>query len=321
MEKTQLQNKNIEHYPTIERIRRFESLVVSKIERLASKISLAAEKLETAKKEKLKKRGREMLDRICSTARMVGFIAVLSTALDTLNFAVTRYEVMEEKDTGGNTIFHHEDSETEAIINFMSGKLDLPKDIQLKIMRARLRLALEHAKKTVPTDLEKLNEPEIKQKYNEIYGTKLADFYLVPQKSNPKSSLYQSLWEIEKMAGSPKIRILNVDHQTSSGKKLLWRDRSFYIPQKNTMYVNIDMGYEHFIEESAHRKQWHDNHLRSGLRARKDMITEIINSVKMGNSKTPSYGRAHDKMYEIPGTIEYEAHKQISPELRRKIPK
>lgn len=111
-----------------------------------------------------------------------------------------------------------------------------------------------------------------------------------------EAAVRSKLWYLAEEVGWPKIR---------------WTDeaprqhgRAFYDANTRTVYVDRGEEFTDTLAEFAHAKQHTDNFDDFYARAVRDHAT---------------YGYSYSQ-YHTPGTIEYEAHQEIEPELRARFP-
>jgi hypothetical protein len=114
---------------------------------------------------------------------------------------------------------------------------------------------------------------------------------------------------LEEEVGSPKIRW---------GETLDNREGSFdgtikMLPP--AMDADREIRRDIFIAEAAHAKQRKEKPYATAIQFAKDMVRTIFTSIRMGKS----LGEAQNELYDIPGTLEYEAHQIIEPQLAKKI--
>lgn len=116
--------------------------------------------------------------------------------------------------------------------------------------------------------------------------------------------LYYALWELEQSCGNPRIRL------RTSGYK------DFYLPLTNTIYINPS----HFLLDARDSLISELSHARQRKEYKINIFRAIKDSARAAASFLISVSKEiWDKSYNIPGTIEYEAHKIIEPELLKKI--
>lgn len=126
--------------------------------------------------------------------------------------------------------------------------------------------------------------------------------------------MYGLVWQLEKEGGNPRIR-LKAEGGTVFG---LASSREGYSAVRNTMYVDVDSLADGsgIVVEMSHGKQFEGNLLGSSLRNARDIISIILKS----GFGVRGWQKEYDKLYQEPGSIEYEAHKVIQPDLENRYP-
>jgi len=133
---------------------------------------------------------------------------------------------------------------------------------------------------------------------------------------NEDNDVYASILELGKRYGSPYVSLKD---------KAGWFDAKYhedspnaneFRPSFNPITGNINLGsnskdlIEDYISELAHRKQWLDKGFTDfQLRGIKQLPRIIKNKLDVNK-------KGYEEEYDIPGSIEYEAHTDIEPMLR-----
>jgi hypothetical protein len=113
---------------------------------------------------------------------------------------------------------------------------------------------------------------------------------------------YKALMKLNEKVGFPKVREVNDPNF-----------RSYYNVLTDRM--SIPKGdIKDYIEELSHAKQVRDNGGKLGF-IKKAMSPAFIKSIGKGLPNILKGKSPYDASYKEPGTIEYEAHKKISPKL------
>lgn len=275
---------------------------------------------------------REKVERSSSillrAARQVGLIiAMAEPTLYVVNHEATRYEVTEEPGKGNEKLYTHSDAETTAILNWLSGKTDLPLDLQADMFRDFVRAVCIGRKAEVPTDLDTKDVPAMKKFLSTMYSTdkwhyagelsaeKSAEFgfydYVKSFEYNPK--LYEALWQTEKKNGAPRIRFTFQGDRTFREEQKSHGHDAWYSPISNTMYINPSSAFKTYLAELAHSKQEEDNPVAADARG---LIDQAAVLYRMLDEKE-SYADSYNQTYNMPGTIENEAHFVIEPAFEK----
>lgn len=135
-------------------------------------------------------------------------------------------------------------------------------------------------------------------------------------RSTAGNDLYDLVWNLEKECGNPRIRFIgedNIPPISSTG-------REFYVSVNNTMYIVLDdlTGDTDAVEaEMSHAKQDIDHPVDFLWRSTRDNVEALTQGILSGKG----YRKAYDGLlYNKSGSVEYEAHKVIQPELEKKYP-
>ena len=235
-----------------------------------------------------------------------------SLALEMAHIA-TRYKVTEREITNG-TVYTHEDARTTNILNYISGKSKLPELERQKIYRHLVHDELQrYSPELIPENFNTLTSLELRDLAMKSLGTYLpeknkkelqnmADSWLEPFasdfQSHPKT--YEILWKIENKVGAPKIRW---NFEAPIIKAASGQD-AFYDPLSNTIYISDK--FPDILGEVVHADQWDKQPLRSSGRFAYSWLRVLARSAVEWQSVDQSYGAE----YELPGSIEYEAHRK-----------
>lgn len=243
-----------------------------------------------------------------------------------INHKSTRYQVRKKTLSDGKVVFEHEDRETTEILNYLSGKGVLSRKMKIKIVAREVSNYLLLVGEKTPGDLE-TNEAKLKEKCLALYwclgvvkqaqpGQKSASDWLdnVASPRMADEDLYQSIWLIEGIAGNPKLR------WTTSFERHAPESVGYY-SSRNTIYIDPPSVYGlpdfwQFVSEAAHGKQYHKKPMRSEWLSKRDHLRMWAAALMAGSD----YGKIYDcVLYDKPGTLEYEAHKIIEPELQKMV--
>ncbi len=118
---------------------------------------------------------------------------------------------------------------------------------------------------------------------------------------------YEKVWTLHFKNGNPNIRSLEKDDGDASNspiREFLDTDgNAYYDVLTNTMYIPTEQKepvLHTWLAELAHAKQFNEKPLLSTLRSAVGFLATFPN---------------YNYQYDIPGTVEYEAHKEIQPKL------
>lgn len=297
--------------------------VLGRCERFAGKYPELAEKAV-----RLKAKIKMELTKSLKVLRVATAVSAIALGGYYANYERTRYDVEEGIDHDGKKIFLHEDKETSNILDYLSGRTDLPRDMKLRLAKEFLPVATTNAGLTSPAkeELKVMSEEELKEAFEKLYNKSPRFIWpriyadgewldaLFARKPEIDEEMYHGLWEIERIAGNPRIRWRKSGH----GEDL--SSTPHYNSITNTLYIGNPIDYfevgmiEEFVSEAAHGKQFHEKPVSSGLRWLKDVVGTAAEAASL---RSPS--RAYEGLYAKPGTVEYEAHRVIEPELKKKL--
>lgn len=279
-------------------------------EMIAAAVS-AAEKLDLISVEesdaKFEKRYKLVVKYLKKASRIFAIAGILNLGhefVDQQNiYTNSRYTVTTETGPSGGIRFRHEDEKTTRIIEYLAGMSELSPDDQAKMLDPKPKQRVGETDKVNMTwqGKDKIIEDNIRTRAKEMIS-----------KPEYFSEVYEALWEIEKIAGNPKIRWLHYD----TLKEYDGTHRAVYDPKDNTMYIEPPVHTFHneiiqnFAAEAAHGKQFSDPAsvlVRQGYSKMLVIYNKWILSLNDFN--------AYDKIYETLGSLEYDAHKNIEPEF------
>lgn len=244
----------------------------------------------------------------------------------------TRYKVT-ERSSGSEVVFEHEDGETTRILDFISGRNDLSRTDKLLLARNVMRFYWKLDNKANSLNFEKAEEQELKKVC--LLDDLCSDVVALGEALHPErewfehlimplhdydKDLYMAVWRIETETGNPKVRWGKYVGRRGEGGVSNIR----FEAATNTIYLplptwNSRGGFlvDDFVSEASHSKQLNDRPTIFFINSLRDMIEVEIYAYKYHEA----YDDAYDELlYDEPGTIEYEAHKIIQPELKKSIP-
>ncbi len=301
------------------------------LDRLGAKAEGVAQALDSVEKTvpgKKSEKLREKLNRTFRRSLEVVKMAALMTALSYIpDHGRPRHPVEKNVDSKGEVTYKHVDKETTQILDYLSGKSELPREIRLKFFREEMAKRTELENK-IPKDYNEYDEDQLRSFLGQEFlnaktphARQIAETILdkgdlnwldsfVSSKSNFDPKLYQNLWEIEQEVGNPKIRWGFTDNKGEY--------RGHFSPD-NTIYIDppVDLGdpSDVFVAEAAHAKQVRTKPFSSSVKFVKDMVRTVFTAIRENKSLVA----AQKELYSIPGTLEHEAHNVIEPELKKKL--
>jgi hypothetical protein len=294
----------------------------------------------------LRDRARKLQKQVMGAARVIGLGAAVMLAAEAADYELTRYNVSEHADNQGKVVFEHQDEETTRILDYLSGNGDLRGRDRLNFEMQRIRTVAKNARIAIPDKLEDMNEDQLSELWDTIerslyekyqLPTKYVDGQLkktVPTRYEHSEELYKALWAIEREAGNPRIRFEDFSKQGSiNGRLGVSTDRAHYNGATNTMYIDYPMSVldferkdglpktdaevvDDFVSEASHGKQWEDKPLSHNFLMLENEVSVFYQAMREGKAPNEIY---LETQYGKPGTIEYEAHRQIQPELEKKL--
>jgi hypothetical protein len=228
-----------------------------------------------------------------------------------------------------------QDPQTEEIISYLSGKAELPDSTRFKMIREEYKKALEYGGVVVPETwdewpIERVREYLGNAAKNRDFPYANKDISEDPQwvesllisKDDYNPALDAALRKLQRETGMAKIRWIDTEKSIDAEVDSLTPDRGgWYDGISNTIYLRpptyfqSEFTVETLVAEQAHAKQSKDNPLGTLAKEIKDMA-KIAHKVAGGTS----FNDAQSELYSDPGSVEYEAHKEIEPLLKKQLP-
>jgi len=144
---------------------------------------------------------------------------------------------------------------------------------------------------------------------------------LFSKKDNFYAGLYDAVWTMQFKHGNPKI---DLSYQYSSNMKE--GKRAYYTPSKNKMYLGVSprdasiVALESWLAELSHSEQYSTKPQITKFRGLIDDLRIMYKTVVSKDLAEKSYDSYYDEiLYNLPGTVEYEAHKEIEPKLTEEL--
>lgn len=323
-----------------ERASKFKNLVEAKSEHLPqNELAPTAEKVESRTKKFLK------------TAGAIALGLSVAGVLDQVrSHVMTRYEITESKDEDGTSVFKHEDAETTAIMDYLTGKASLPEKDKVYLYRELVRdeslewealnghyLSLEEQEQleeTLPTNKEALLKlmATFHEKMDHVLGETVTS---LPSHKSPEmqaeaeyedvgkvGTFYSpefasALWTLQKEVGAPKIRWSAPGMNTRAylQGQFAGPGRAFYDSETNTIFITPRDTPETLMAEDSHAYQFAQKPITSRITYVLNMAETAVASIK---NASPIYVEQY-KQYSKPGSIENEAHSVIQPKIAKEL--
>ena len=242
----------------------------------------------------------------------------------TLNHIYQFRDKVDEIDNNGSIEYKHSDKETEHILNVFSGKEKLNEKEIERILRACI-ISWSHTQKVlIPDNIDKFTLAELK-KFSEdnlkpLDNMTPVDYIKVNyEESYFMENTYKTLWTLEEKSGSPYIRWDDTDLITPLLD--VNKHRAHYNPNTNTIYINpedlkLDLS-SNYISELAHAQQFSNNAIISYTTGIKDVLKTAVNSL----SEPGGFKIEYSKLYNTPGSLEYDAHEVREESLKKEVEK
>lgn len=291
-------------------------------------------------RDKLKRRIKKML-------RLFAFATTLAGAAGAADYSITRYSVNSSTDEKGENTFAHQDEETTHVIDVLSGKERIndsdKREMLIEYLTDELEMMREEGKgmDITASDLEKMRLDELWRMAQEIKGVFGGDYEIItdPGPKDFDPGLYKALWSLEQECGNPKIRF-----RLGQKRKMMGfhdAERSYYNPLTNTAFIDLESNeitVDNYVGELAHGKQFNEHFIASGIAIARDAIGVIKNALSKETDEqtTPDdengdlppededhrlgrLGSGYEKLYQQPGTLEFDAHRVIEPKLKSQL--
>jgi hypothetical protein len=117
----------------------------------------------------LRNRAVKLGRQIKGAAKVIGLAVSIMLAAEAIDYDLTRYNVSEHADDHGKLVFEHQDEETTRILDYLSGRGDLPKADRLALEIERINKFPDVQKRiSISKKLEEMNEAELSEVWDEI---------------------------------------------------------------------------------------------------------------------------------------------------------
>ncbi|MGL5831036.1 MAG: hypothetical protein ACRCZE_02690 [Candidatus Altimarinota bacterium] len=257
---------------------------------------------------------------------MVGATAALTSKL------AYHHEVKQTVSHQGEIVYTHTDPDTNRILNYLSGreKFSIQERRALAFSTYKARLicnAATNSTISLPSDFVYMNEQEVleflkidspkptSQIQSEFELQLTAMTYNIPEQYDQNDNLYRQLWELEAIAGAPRIRWAS-EINLPLGERTI---AHYSLP--NTLYITpvfdqTDNPYDDLVAEASHAIQFQNNVPDSYAKLFSTIIHTTLRTAQSENPlRLSSFNQAYGEEYQRPGSIEHEAHSQIEPAL------
>jgi hypothetical protein len=263
----------------------------------------------------------------------------------------TRYQVQKRKNEKGETLYEHEDTETTEILNYLAGRGEIGEETQLTCIREVIGTnydkegkftdqiygltSVQEAKEFLSTHFDDfkaqagavgsyydLKEYKTGVQFAEVETRAIIRWHKAYRRTlSPK--LYEALWDIERTAGNPKIRWARGPEARRVNRDKTSVNDTF---SADTNTIRLDSAlctyhlFDSYAAEAAHAQNYQLDYksFLSRVEGEGNLIESYFNIFNTRQSVT--YGQARDRLlYNIPGTEEYKAHREVEPAVYKKI--
>jgi hypothetical protein len=228
--------------------------------------------------------------------------------------------------------FEHNDSQTTRMLNYLAGKDTLSETEVLEILRKDWEGIVEK-----PEALQQnLSADALTDSVSRYYKHKgknspaifkrvfMREFRNFPRHLEYSDDIYRALWKMEQEVGAPKVRFMNsadgnrmgVYHPSTNTVAISATAMNSYRKgTKLTEHMNSEENIGVLFAEYSHAKQFNDTPVRS----RWKNLQENEQTEARSDSLNISLDEAQKYEYDIPGSIENEAHRIITPQLKQRF--
>lgn len=271
-----------------------------------------------------------MKEKIKKSLRWLTLASMLTLGAG-MHYSLTHKEVEDHREKG-TVVYNHPDEQTTHILNYIAGKEPISREERREFTKKAVENYASSQGLEIP-QVDKMSEYQLmiyiagvmlpEDKKNELTDLEMtpqavdeAINAVIPLQRAYDPTLYRELWNLEREVGSPCLRWV-IDRWDNERKltDYLSGDIVSYNFLSNTVYVwpvEIDL----MISEFAHARQFNHKPVVSYWEGFKGAL-RTIGRIVTGEAK--SFGEAYQNEYAIHGSLEYEAHTIIEPDLRRRV--
>lgn len=217
----------------------------------------------------------------------------------------------------GEIVFHHPDAVTDHILNYIAGAETLSEEERLGFIQKALVWNGKNFGKDIQETSSAMSREEltslILEEFPELAtNTQEAEkgiddmLEVIPAQHDYNKDMYTAIWKLEQEAGAPYLRWTVGPERFEDGQMNVPQ----YNPLTNTIYVYPLDPLELFAHEIPHAKQFADRPVGAaidGAQAVLRIATKVIGGKSLRDAQSEEYG--------IPGSLEYEAHEDIQPQV------
>lgn len=278
-----------------------------------------------------------LYQKIPTYVRQAVIFAVLTWLILSLLIYGNHYRtsyVIDTDQIGGTNIYQHQDGRTTNIVNYLTGKGNLPERERLPLYRQYLASVLEEAKMSVPINIYTMEKHQLdavaigwyirkfpgRPRDSETLQSlidRLFENAVKPPLEGFPDNVHDRLWELLIAVGSPKIRWVQEQDEYASqvvaysaGHK-----QSFYDPTDNTIYISYRTSVNVLLDEVGHAKQFRKDPVWSYTR----LVYSMSDAFIRAGFSTREARELYQDNYKNPDSFEGQAHGTIKNILLRQF--
>lgn len=260
------------------------------------------------------------------TLKTISKVVCALTAAALLSLTVNYYRTRNTIETcnkNGQITYTHSDPRTTHLLNYWTGEELLTPEERLEVLQEGFANVCTLREMSCP-DFSRMNESQFTEwfyqtfpptaRHEEKKTTSLDDLLVnsglpFPLQREYDPVLYQKLWQIAAESGAPSLRWTLGEFLIDS-----IAPEGYFDAYQNTIHVHPFINPKTLVAEFAHAKQAEEDPIQYSiglLQTGWRVATRIV-------LKSMTLDRAYMLEYRTPGSIEYEAHHIIEPELLKK---
>ena len=298
----------------------------------------------------------ELINRLKETGkgivRAVSLVGLLVQAIPLIQKSTHGYDISQEVGKDGKRKWRHEDKETEEMVSYLAGLGPLPERVALLKSRDYIwthyissltahkpegwesftkeeieqfwisKLTKEHLY-NAPADFDV--EDFVRKTTSDVFDESDSAYSRIFTFSEPnriengdgsmsiedKEVLYEKLWQLMETCGAPKIR--PVQEGRLSNRET---GRANYDSSNHTLYIQFNNRQslnDTYMAEMAHACQSNIKPFTKNNQKIADVISVAVYSTVTVSNFRDGYDNL---LYDMEGSIEYEAHKEIEPKIK-----